>query len=75
MTRLSRRVILVLALGATATTGATSSGAVVVHQYTLGYTEGASGDYYVTWEGDLPTITIRAPWNPTYGPYDFDCFR
>jgi hypothetical protein len=48
---------------------------IVVEQHTGGYTgEGESPDYSVAWFAGLPRITILRPWNPEWGPYDFDCY-
>jgi hypothetical protein len=48
-------------------------GEVVVEEH-AGYAEGPSGDYSVTWDGNLPTITIIEPSGSELGPYDFDCY-
>jgi hypothetical protein len=45
-----------------------------VVQYTPGYVEGLTGDYWVQWTGNLPTIWILQPSIPAYGPYDFDAY-
>lgn len=68
--KLCRRVAVALCGAALC---ASTYGDVVLVEH-AGYQEGQTGDYYVTWDEDVPSITILEASTWELGPYDFECY-